>query len=162
MSARRDSKPGVKHSGIWEASEPRGPATVLLVDDDARFRTTVRLALLDHGYETREVDNGAEALELLAAAADDAGPMPDVIVLDVLMPGLSGLGILQVMRRLGTRMPPTLLVTGFRDPSLDILARKLGAARVLRKPIAAEDVSAAVLEEVMRDARARGKGSARS
>lgn len=137
-------------------STAEGRATVLVVDDDDLFREIMRLALSEQGYDIVEVDNGADAIELLAAAADGLRPMPDVIVLDVLMPGLSGLGILQVMRKLGPRMPPTLLVTGFKDRSLDILARKLGAVGVLRKPIATEQVRAAVFEAIVRGGGPRG------
>jgi DNA-binding response OmpR family regulator len=125
-------------------------ASVLIVDDDEAFRATLRVSLRAHGYETHEVDSGLAAVEVLAAAADHAGPMPDAIVLDIMMPGLSGLGILQLMRRLGTRLPPTLLVTGFQDRSVDVVARKLGAVRVLRKPVSGDEVCAALLAAVLR------------
>lgn len=119
--------------------------TVLLADDDDDFRRGMRRVLVQHGYDVLEASDGAQALELLAAAADGLTAQPDVVVLDVMMPGCSGLGILAATRRFAHR-PSTLLLTGFTDPSLEVLARRYGAARVLHKPVDLDEVLDAVLE----------------
>lgn len=119
-------------------------ATVLVVDDDSSFRCALRIALVEEGYEVMEASDGEGALELLAHAADGTGTAPDALVLDVLMPGCSGLGILELLRRFG-RPPPTVLVTGFRDRSIDVLARRLGAVQVVHKPVELDEILAAVL-----------------
>ena len=121
------------------------PATVFLADDDDEFRASLKQSLVASGYEVREASDGAAALELLARAADGRHQSPDVVVLDVRMPGCSGLGVLNAMSRLPT-MPPTLLCTGFRDNSVNVLAERLGVFRVLFKPIEVEQVLAAILE----------------
>jgi CheY-like chemotaxis protein len=127
-------------------------ATVLLADDDEGVRCVLKDLLTGEGYAVVEAADGAAALELLASAADGGMAFPDVVLLDFMMPGFSGLGILRVMRRL-SRMPPTIIMTGFPDPSVDVLARNLGAVRVLRKPLAEARLKATVLECVLLPAR---------
>lgn len=125
-----------------------GRVTVLLAEDDELFRGLVAEQLTDHGYDVIEVADGVEAIEALASAADGGRDVPDVVVLDVCMPECSGLGVLHVMRRLGAR-PPTVLMTGFRDRSVDMLATNLGAVRVLHKPFDPGDVLSAVLDAAL-------------
>jgi len=120
------------------------PATILLADDDDSFRAALRTVLEDEGYAVLETSNGAETIELLAAAADGNGPVPDVLVLDVHMPEYSGLGVLSVMRRLHER-PKVILVTGLADPSIREFARRLGALRFFRKPVDLDQLLAEVL-----------------
>jgi CheY-like chemotaxis protein len=122
---------------------------ILVADDDETFRGALGDALARAGYEVAEVADGAAALEILAAAADGTAPAPDVVVLDVMMPGYSGLGILKVMRRFA-QPPPAVLVTAFADPSVNVLAKNLGAFRVLRKPVELDDVVGAVLDATRR------------
>jgi len=128
------------------------PAThrglVLIADDDDEMRIALREFLAGEGYDVIEADNGAMALELLAAAADGHAPLPDVVLLDFVMPGFSGLGILRVMRRF-VRVPPTIIMTALLDPSVETFARNLGAIRLLRKPID-EDTLGALIVEAMR------------
>ena len=112
---------------------------ILLADDDDLFRSALRPVLEEEGYAVLETSNGVETIELLAAAADGDGPVPDVLVLDVCMPGYSGLGVLSALRRF-TERPRTLLVTGFGDPSIQSFASRLGALRVFRKPVDLDDL----------------------
>jgi CheY-like chemotaxis protein len=121
------------------------PTTVYLVDDDTELREVAHEILTDDGYAVTSAADGKEALERLAAMADAHVPLPDVLVMDFVMPKLSGLGVLRALWRLG-RLPPTIIVTGFPDPSVDVFAKKLGAFRVLRKPFEMEDLCAAVGE----------------
>jgi CheY-like chemotaxis protein len=119
--------------------------SVFLADDDDDLRSTLKEILARAGFDVIEASTGAEALELLSSAADGSAPLPDVVLLDFLMPEFSGLGILRVMRRL-LRMPPTIIMTGFPDPSVETFARTFGAACVLRKPIDASVLLMTVLE----------------
>ena len=130
--------------------------TVFLADDDEIFRLVLKDELVEHGYDVEDVSDGARALELLAMAADGLAPYPDVVVLDVRMPGYSGLGVLNVMRRFSQR-PPTLLLTAVPDRSIDILARTLGAYGVMHKPVELAEVLEAVdAAALSRVARSRG------
>jgi DNA-binding response OmpR family regulator len=122
--------------------EPPRP-TVLVADDDEDLRSALSSFLSDEGYEVLESRDGRDALETLAAAADAGQGGPDVLLLDFCMPGLSGIGLLRVLRRF-TRAPPTILITAFPDPSVETFARNAGAIRVLHKPAELQDVAAAV------------------
>lgn len=86
---------------------PRG-ATVLVVDDEPTLRAVMRRALLRDGYEVLVAEDGARALKLMA---DHPGPV-DLLLTDVIMPGLSGL---ELARRLGGQRPglAVLYVSGF-------------------------------------------------
>jgi len=127
------------------SARTRRSTSVLVADDDADFCELVRLSLTAAGYEVSVAADGGEALERLAALVDAHIPLPDVLVLDFVMPRLSGLGVLRALWRLG-RVPPTLVITGFADPSVDVFARNLGAFRVLRKPVDDDELCAAVGE----------------
>jgi len=131
------------------ASPAPAATTVFIADDDDAFRGALRDALVARGYDVREANDGATALGLLASAADGSQSIPDVVVLDVRMPGCSGLGVLNAIGKLPVR-PPTLLVTGFRDPSINVLAERLGVFRVLFKPLGADQVVGAVIEAAQR------------
>lgn len=122
---------------------------VFVADDDASFRAGLVRALRDLEYLVVEASDGASALETLAAAADGALPAFDVVILDVCMPGYSGLGILDVTRRFGDT-PPIILVTGFGDPSIDLLAGRRGALRVFHKPVELDELLAAVADGIER------------
>ena len=122
---------------------PIRSVTALVADDDADARDAMCSLLVSEGYEVISLADGGAALEYLAEAADGKRASPDFLVLDFAMPGLSGIGLLRVLRRFGT-VPPTILVTAFPDPSVDTFARAAGATRVLRKPVESEDVLAAV------------------
>ena len=151
---RRDRSWAPSHDESEERSPRTGesgvvprvaPATVLVADDDDELRNAIAQLLAEDGYQVIQVSSGAGALEWIADAADREGALPDVIVLDFVMPGFSGLGILRAMRQF-EHMPPTILVTGFADPSVETFARGLGAKRVLRKPLDEEQLREAVFE----------------
>jgi CheY-like chemotaxis protein len=128
--------------------------TVLVADDDEDVRTVVRELLLGEGYRVIEAGTGSQVVDVLSGAADGVAQLPDVVILDFVMPGLSGLGILRVMRRFCS-MPPTIIMTGFPDRSVETFARNLGAVCVVRKPLDAEALSALVLR-CMTGSRAAG------
>ncbi len=102
---------------------------VLIVEDEAAIRSTVREALEWSGYETAEAADGSEGL------AKAEGSRPDVILLDVVLPGLDGY---EVCRRLkGNSMTaaiPVIFLTGLEHDALDQLANAVGATACLTKP----------------------------
>ena len=108
--------------------------TIFVADDDPDVRSVIRSLLVSEGHVVIEARDGSEAVEFLANAADGRAPLPSLLLLDFVMPGLSGLGVLRVLRQFH-RAPPTVIMTGFRDPSVETFASKLGALRVLHKPI---------------------------
>ena len=83
----------VAHAGRVDAR------TVLLADDDEDVRVALAEALDEEGYAVVAVANGAAALAALEHAAKGRAPAPDLLVLDLLMPGMGGLAVLQKLRK---------------------------------------------------------------
>lgn len=129
---------------------------VLVADDDEDTRSIVRALLEGENLEVIEAKDGDEALELLAGAADGNARVPDAIVVDFCMPNLSGIGLLRALHRF-IRVPPTILMTGFPDPSIDRFAQQVGVSFVLRKPVTASELVGAVREMLNSTANASAK-----
>ena len=95
--------------------------TVLLADDDEDFRAVLAETLAEDGHEVIAVPNGAAALTLLEDAARGRARPPDLLVLDLLMPSMSGLEVLQKLRKSARWASlPVLVVTGVNDPMLPV------------------------------------------
>lgn len=103
---------------------------LLYVDDDDAIRELVTYCLaLDPDIEVTTVGSGAEALQVLGAAAFE------VVLLDVMMPELDGPGVLAAMRqRVTDKIPPVIFVTARALPEERQRLLDLGAAGVIIKP----------------------------
>jgi FixJ family two-component response regulator len=136
-------------------NRPASPApTVHLVEDDPSSRTaTVRLLKMA-GYEVREYTCAAE---LLDAAPVDAG----CLVLDLQLPGLSGLDTQEALVASGNPLPIVFL-TGHGDIPQSVQAMKAGAIDFLSKPVAPETLLEAVTRALARDAESRAVRDRRS
>jgi DNA-binding response OmpR family regulator len=110
---------------------------VLIVDDDPAIRELLATLLGFEGWEVAVARDGKAALE----TADRAPP--DVVLVDVLMPGLSGL---EICRRLKERPDPprVVMVTGMADPGDERDGRAAGADAYLRKPFSPLELLEAV------------------
>jgi DNA-binding response OmpR family regulator len=103
-------------------------ATVLIVEDDPALRRMYRTALALAGFEAVEADDGLAALHFLENRA------PDLVILDLMLPTMSGLIVQQeIAAHAHTRNIPIVIVTG-SDMSLD----HLDVPCVLRKPVSPE------------------------
>ncbi len=101
--------------------------TILVVDDDDDSREVVATVLADEGYHVETAASGKLALTALAAMPDGE---PALVVLDVMMPEMSGLDVLRVLRSAG-RLPKLRVIILSATPEL---AQGLGARQVMRKP----------------------------
>ena len=102
---------------------------VLFVDDDADIRTIVTLALsLDPAMALTTAGSGAEALELVRS-----GLSPDVVLLDVMMPEMSGPALMTRLSDQAARLPVIFMTANAREADLASY-RALGAAGVIVKP----------------------------
>jgi DNA-binding response OmpR family regulator len=116
---------------------------VFVADDDDELRTLVVGALRADGYTVEEARDGVELLILLSEAIDDPATRPDLIVSDACMPNLSGLGVLEHLKRAHIRVP-VLIMTGFVPPSVGVVVKRLGGLGVLAKPFDVQALRAAV------------------
>ncbi|KWX77695.1 heme transporter CcmC [Paenibacillus riograndensis] len=106
---------------------------VLVVDDDANIRELVRLYLEDEGIEVVQKGNGAEALEYAENYP------PDLVVLDIMMPGMDGWALCARLRELGDM--PVLMITAKGEPADRIKGFKLGTDDYLVKPFDAMELA---------------------
>ena len=109
---------------------------ILTVEDDERIRTAVSLALQEEGWEVEETSNGEDAL-----AAFSRRPS-DVVLIDIMLPGIDGFEVCRKIRRIGD--VPIVMVTA-RSDSHDVVAGlEAGADDYLRKPFDPKELSARV------------------
>lgn len=110
---------------------------ILVVEDDAEIASLVRLHLVDVGYEVRVASTGNEALTVGLADAWD------LIVLDLMLPGVDGLEVCQRLRA-ASRTSPILMLTA-RSSEVDrVLGLELGADDYLTKPFSVRELVARV------------------
>jgi CheY-like chemotaxis protein len=117
---------------------------VFVADDDDELRALVVEALRGDGYSVVEARDGAELLAMVCDALGDPEVRPDVVVADVRMPKLSGLGVLEQLKLSQVQLP-VVLMTGFAPQSVEVVAARLGAVGVLRKPFDVDDLRTAVM-----------------
>ncbi len=115
--------------------------SILVVDDERSQRSLLRGYLESLGYSVSEAESAEEMLESLPIH------LPDMILLDVRLPGATGIEALSALRRLGVDVP-VLLITAFADLRQAVDAVKAGAADYLSKPIDLDELKA-VIEDAL-------------
>ena len=122
---------------------------VCVVDDDASVRKSLRRVLAASGYAVEEF---ASAVDFLARARS---PRPCCLVLDMRMPGLSGLDLQAALAAAGRRLS-IVFVTGHVDVPMTVQAMKNGAVDLLTKPFGGKELLDAVQRAVAKDTEDRG------
>ena len=120
------------------------PGLVLVVDDDASFRTAVERRLKLAGYEVEACSSAQRLLDRLADFEK-----PGCILLDVQMPGLSGPELQSRLVELGSLLP-IIFVTGHADTPTTVRAIKAGAEDFLTKPVSSEQLIDAIERAMVR------------
>ncbi|MFG2500612.1 response regulator transcription factor [Streptomyces sp. NPDC048441] len=128
------------------------PHTLLLAEDDRAIRQALQRALTLEGYDVTAVDDGVQAL------AQGHLLCPDVLVLDVMMPGIDGLQVCRVLRAEGDRTP-ILMLTARVETADRIAGLDAGADDYVAKPFDVEEVFAR-LRALLRRADHRPDGEA--
>ncbi|KNB53206.1 response regulator transcription factor [Streptomyces caatingaensis] len=111
--------------------------TVLVAEDDPGVRSTLDQLLRFEGYRVLPAADGLEALGLLERER------PDLAVVDVVMPGLDGLGLCRMLRRRGDRLP-VLVLTARHEVGDRVAGLDAGADDYLAKPFATEELLARI------------------
>ncbi|MFE9023380.1 response regulator transcription factor [Streptomyces sp. NPDC007808] len=125
------------------------PQTVLLAEDDRAIRNALERALTLEGYRVTAVADGVEAL------AQAHRTPPDVLVLDVMMPGIDGLQVCRVLRAEGDRTP-ILMLTALVETQDRIAGLDAGADDYVVKPFDVEEVFARLRALLRRTSEANG------
>lgn len=129
-------------AGSPRSAEDAEHPTVMFVDDEPDVRAGVKWYLIGQGMHVVAADSAEEGLALLRSAE----PSPQVLVLDLDLPRMSGMEMLKQVRQ-GRPDLAVVILTGFGGLSLQTQAEQLGVRQFLRKP-----VSLATLEQAIRDA----------
>ncbi len=109
------------------------PARILVVDDSMSVRVAVERILARNGYRTTSVASGEAALEVLARETFD------LVISDLVMPGLDGIGVLRAVKESERhRSTPVLLISGLGDAQLVESARAAGCDGLVAKPFSPE------------------------
>ncbi len=118
---------------------------VLVVEDDSSIALGLRINLESEGYVVELAENGERALEIVREEA------PDLILLDVMLPRMNGLEVLQTVRREGFRMP--IIVLSARTGEMDkVTGLELGAEDYVAKPFSLAELLARVRAALRRGA----------
>jgi FixJ family two-component response regulator len=129
--------------------------TVFIVDDAREVRTALARVLTAFGYQVRSFESAERFL------AEHDADVPGCLLLDICMPGLSGLE-LQHSLATSSCARPIVFLTGAGDVKMSVHAMKEGAVDFLTKPIDNRQLFAAVEQALQRDAEQRLKGTIRS
>ncbi|MBI5666640.1 MAG: response regulator [Chloroflexi bacterium] len=127
-----------------------GKKRILVVDDDQELQNLVKALLERGGFEAVPALNVADAVQILRAR-----PMPDMVLLDLMLPDISGLELLRQMRAKEVfDHLPVIILSALADPREIRQGLELGADRYLTKPYIAHNLLKTV-HEVLRQGRTR-------
>jgi DNA-binding response OmpR family regulator len=122
-------------------SDLPAPERILVVDDEPNIRDTIQLTLRREGFEVVLAETGLEALERL-------DPRPDVVVLDIMLPGLDGL---EVTRRIRKESSVPIILLSARGEEIDrVVGLEIGADDYLTKPFAMRELVARIRAMIRR------------
>ncbi len=114
-------------------------ARVLVVDDSATIRAVLAKMLAQDGYEVLKANNGETGIETAQTQ------FPDLIFLDIVLPGVSGFAVLRTLRRDSrTRATPIVMMSGNQQATEQFYVQRFGADGFLRKPFGRAEVFHAV------------------
>jgi DNA-binding response OmpR family regulator len=111
---------------------------ILVVDDDQMSREGVAEALTDEGYEVAVAADGQQAIALLPAF------LPDLILTDLRMPGLDGLGVLTHVKNVSPTTP-VMIFTADTTIDAERTAKRVGAQDYINKPLNFDDMLARIV-----------------
>jgi two-component system KDP operon response regulator KdpE len=123
-------------SGKPPRAVPREAKRILVVDDEPRMIGFIRMNLELEGYQVLEAHNGLEALEVIRTQ------LPDLVLLDVMMPELDGFETLRMLREFSTI--PVIMLTAKGEEDDKVFGLELGADDYVTKPFGSRELSSRV------------------
>ena len=129
--------------------------TILVVDDEAKIRTTLRGVLSDEGFRVLDADGSTRVLDLVATQR------PHVVILDIWMPQIDGIELLEQLKASAPALP-VIVVSGHGTIETAVRAIKLGAADFIEKPFSLDTLLRSVYRALGRkptDSASRGEPS---
>jgi DNA-binding response OmpR family regulator len=123
-------------SGKLPRSLPRDAKRILVVDDEPRMIGFIRMNLELEGYQVLEAHNGVEALEIIRTQ------LPDLVLLDVMMPEPDGFETLRMLREFSTI--PVIMLTAKGEEDDKVYGLELGADDYVTKPFGSRELSSRV------------------
>jgi DNA-binding response OmpR family regulator len=118
------------------STSSKGPRCILVVDDEPHLVRAVRMYLELHGYAVFGAQSGEEALEAIRDR------LPDLVLLDVMLPGLDGFETLEELRRVSN--VPVIMLTSVAEEDQSVRGLSLGADDYLTKPFSQRDLVARI------------------
>ena len=117
---------------------------ILTVEDDERIRTAVRLALEDEGWTVDEAESGEDAVAIFQTTP------PDVVLIDIMLPGMDGFELCRGIRR--SSDVPVVMVTARNDTHDIVAGLEAGADDYVTKPFVAKELMARIRTQLRRSA----------
>jgi DNA-binding NtrC family response regulator len=117
------------------------PRTILVVDDEAEQRRLLGGFVESLGFRVQELSSAEEALEAIRGRA------PDMVLLDVRLPGMSGIEAMAEIRTIADKLP-VLLITAYADLRQAVAAVKSGADDYLAKPVDLDELETAIFDAI--------------
>ncbi|MGD8703232.1 MAG: sigma-54 dependent transcriptional regulator [Desulfosarcina sp.] len=111
--------------------------SILIVDDEPSILQSLSGLLTDEGFEVITADNGYEALKIIDAET------PDLVLLDIWMPGIDGIETLKEIKKSSASLP-VIIITGHGNVETAVKATKLGAFDLIEKPLNIDKVIVAI------------------
>jgi len=107
--------------------------TVLIVDDEESIRNSLSGVLMDEGFSVLRAEDGPKALQIIKQE------VPEVVLLDIWMPGIDGI---ETLKRIKTRYPEiqVIMISGHGNIETAVRATKLGAFDFIEKPLSLDKV----------------------
>jgi two-component system alkaline phosphatase synthesis response regulator PhoP len=129
-------------------------AAVLVVDDEEMIRSVLRLTLVRAGYDVTEAESGEDALSKVQEE------LPDLILLDVMMPGMDGFAVCEQLRQSPDTADLPIIMLSARSDSLSRQkGRRVGATKYLTKPLEANKLLQHVEEALEKTNKQRYHGT---
>ncbi|MBW4471046.1 MAG: response regulator transcription factor [Stenomitos rutilans HA7619-LM2] len=133
----------MRSPGVAKSPENAQPF-ILIVEDEALIRETITMALTDEGYQVLAVEDGRQALDVMRAsqASEEAEiPAIDLLILDLMLPYISGLDLCRLMRQDGM-ITPILMLSAKGTETDVVVGLEIGADDYLAKPFGMRELIA--------------------